>query len=537
MRNLRIYLFFCFLLVLDISSFGQSETELREGNVSFVSSQNIYVSFLSTAGINAGDTLFIQDGSLKPALIIKNLSSISCITETISNYAIERDSKVFAKIPRKVKVQQINDRNEEKTDSILLVKEERLERSKAIEKENREEKIYGRLSLKTYSNLSNSFNNNTRFRYTFSFNGEHLQQSKWSSDTYLVFTHKLGAWNKVQDNLFNALKIYSLAFKYHFNENQSLWVGRKINTNLANIGAIDGLQYEGSYNNLKWGLALGTRPDYSDYSINTSLGQVGAYVSHKIQNDHGFASSSFAFFNQNNGGKTDRRFIYLQHSNNLVDKLNLFTSCEIDLYKLENEVPTSTLQLTGLYLSLRYKPFKKLSLHTSYDARKNVIYYETFKNLADLIIENETRQGFRTQILYKPIKNSILSSTAGYRYKPGDLAPSKNLNSYFSYYKKVWIVDNMSLNHTWLSSSYLKGNQYAINFSRDIDKLNLYTTLNIRLVDYRFSYNNTRMFQKIANLSLNWKLKHNIQVSCDYEATLDDAFYSNLYFAVIKRFR
>lgn len=537
MKQIQQFLFFISLLFISISSLGQSEVEFREGNVSFVSSQNIYVSFLSTAGINSGDTLFVKNETIKPVLIVKHLSSISCITEKIANIEIERDIKVYAKILRKSGETKVVKNEIEKKDSINAIKEQRLVRTKELEKEKREEKIYGRLSLKAYSNFSNNFTDNTRFRYTFSISGENIQQSKWSTDMYMVFTHKMGAWDEVQSNLFSALKIYSFAFKYNFNEDQSLWLGRKINPNLANIGAIDGLQYEGSSDNLKWGVAVGTRPDYSDYSINTSLGQIGAYVSHSFKTKVGNASSSLAIFNQNNGKNIDRQFVYFQHSNNLIDKVNLFTSCEIDLYKLENNVPTSTFQLTGLYLSLRYKPLKVLSLYTSYDARKNVIYYETFKNLADLIVENETRQGFRMQVMYKPFKNSILSSTAGYRYKPGDQAASENLNSYFSYYKKLWIIDNLSVNHTWLSSGYLKGNQYALNFSRDFDKINMYSTLNLRVVDYHFNYNNLRMFQKIANLSLNWKFKHNFQVSLDYEATFDESFYNNVYFALIKRFR
>ena len=537
MKHYKYFGIVMIFALLAFQTFAQSKQEMREGHVSFVSSQNIYVSFLSTSGMNSGDTLFVQQNGLQPALIINQLSSISCITEALPNIVIERDTKVFARVEApKINTDLVSE-NKVESDSIRNVKEDRLEQSKALEKDKREEKIYGRVSVKAYSNLSTSFTDNTRLRYTVSLNGEHLQQSKVGTDLYLVFTHRIGEWNKVQENLFSALKIYSLAFKYDFNEDHSVWFGRKINPNLANIGAIDGLQYEGKHENLSWGVALGTRPDYLDYSFNSSLVQMGAYLSHKFKNENGNASTSIAFFNQNNGAKTDRRFIYFQHANNLIDKLNLFTSCEVDLYQLVNGVPSNSLQLTGLYASLRYKPTKTLSLHTSYDARKNVIYYETFKNLADLILDNETRQGFRAQVMYRPFKSSMISSTAGYRYKKGDIQASKNVNSYFSYYGNLWFVDNLSINHTWLNSSYLIGNQYALNFSRDFNNANLYSTLNLRVVDYQFKYNDSRMFQKIANFSLNWKLKHYFQVSVDYEATFDETFYSNIYCSLIKRFK
>lgn len=49
-------------LLLFMGLKGQSVTENLVGKVSFVSSQNIYVRFKSSAGISAGDTLYIPAG-------------------------------------------------------------------------------------------------------------------------------------------------------------------------------------------------------------------------------------------------------------------------------------------------------------------------------------------------------------------------------------------------------------------------------------------------------------------------------------------
>ena len=73
------------ILFLGFSLKGQTLGEAQEGTVSFVTSQNVYVKFQSTKDISAGDTLFIMKDTNKiPALIVKDLSSISCVCTRIS---------------------------------------------------------------------------------------------------------------------------------------------------------------------------------------------------------------------------------------------------------------------------------------------------------------------------------------------------------------------------------------------------------------------------------------------------------------------
>ena len=60
--------------------FAQTQsTKIVEGSVSYISSQNIYVKFNSTEGIETGDTLFIKDKSkFIPAVKVDHKSSTSC---------------------------------------------------------------------------------------------------------------------------------------------------------------------------------------------------------------------------------------------------------------------------------------------------------------------------------------------------------------------------------------------------------------------------------------------------------------------------
>ncbi|MBK7094753.1 MAG: hypothetical protein IPH57_06815 [Saprospiraceae bacterium] len=132
---------------------------------------------------------------------------------------------------------------------------------------------------------------------------------------------------------YNDFKVFSLAVQYAPGEKFNIWLGRKMNQSVANIGAIDGLQGEYSFNKYGVGIFAGTRPDFTDFSFNSKLPQFGAYVVRNDKFRNGIASTTLAFAEQQNDFKTDRRFLYFQHNNSLVKNLNVFLSTEFDLYE------------------------------------------------------------------------------------------------------------------------------------------------------------------------------------------------------------
>ncbi|MDA3853743.1 MAG: hypothetical protein PF444_05830 [Bacteroidales bacterium] len=307
---------------------------------------------------------------------------------------------------------------------------------------------------------------------------------------------------------------------------------------MSNMGAIDGLQAETHLGHWTLGIAAGSRPDYKDYSFNGSLLQYGAFAAHKWKSSKGRQmQNSLALFEQTNSQEVDRRFAYFQHSNALFDKVNVFASCELDLYEKINGVAANTLSLTGLYVSLRYKPWKKLSLFTSYDARKNVIYYETYKILADQILENETRQGYRFKALWRPLRKLTVASNIGYRYRKGDLNASKNAGAFVTYSQLPWIDATATANFTLLSTNYLDGKQYGLSLSRDFLQGKIYSSLNYRIIDYQYASSLNGLFQHVGDISLSWRLPYRLQLSVDYETTFDAGdLYHRLFFGLSKRF-
>ncbi|HLG32322.1 MAG TPA: hypothetical protein VI362_04725, partial [Ignavibacteriaceae bacterium] len=95
MKKLINILFF----LLTTVSFAQSVTDtLVLGSVSYKSTQNIYVKFDNTDGINVGDTLFVKINSdLIPAVIVNSKSSTSCAGQSMDDINLELNEKIFAR--------------------------------------------------------------------------------------------------------------------------------------------------------------------------------------------------------------------------------------------------------------------------------------------------------------------------------------------------------------------------------------------------------------------------------------------------------
>ncbi|HSG67477.1 MAG TPA: hypothetical protein VK994_02125, partial [Bacteroidales bacterium] len=322
---------------------GQDNTARLEGTVSYKSSSNVYVTFESTQGIKEGDTIYIfKDNAFIPVLLVKNLSSISCVCEPISEVDLPLSAKVLA--VRK----EVAEDNAPEIIVAPVIDQPEDEIGAAAEGENAAmladtskkagEGVHGRLSVSSYSDFSSQEDvNHQRMRYVLALNAKKIAGSGLSFDSYISFRHGNDDWDDIRDNVYNGLKIYNLSLNYAFNEDMILWFGRRINPKLSSMGAIDGLQFEKRFGKFTAGILAGSRPDWEDYSFNASLFQAGAYVNHQHSTDKYYVENTIAFVDQENKWNTDRRFLYLQHLSRLSGKLFFFGSADIDLYKYTND--------------------------------------------------------------------------------------------------------------------------------------------------------------------------------------------------------
>jgi len=526
------------LFILGLSLKAQTSTEETVGTVSFVTSQSVYVKYPSTAGIIVGDTLFSYfNNQLIPALIVKNLSSSSVVCSFISANNFNVNDKIIAK--RRLENKKTEIIKPPVKDNLI----EASDTSKAAEKgeinkNTHKQKINGTAGISSISNFSNTpYHPSYIFNYALALNIRNIADSKFSFESNMVFRQENGEWSNVQKNIFNGLKIYDLSLIYDINKDAHISLGRRINPNISNIGAIDGLQAEKSIGNISVGAFAGFRPDYSDYGFNTKLLQYGAYIGHNLQTSKRNMQNSLAIAEQMNNLKTDRRFLYFQHNSSLLKNVQLFCTSEIDLYRFLNEQKQNTASLTSTYLSLRYRPFRKLMLSGTYDTRKNVIYYETDKDYLSTLIEKETRQGAGAQLNYNIYKNIYFGARGGYRFQKSDTRPTRNAYLFLTHNNLFKSQISTTLSATLLETNYLNGQVYNLRFSRAFNsgKMNLSTAYSY--VHYKIMRSQIPLIQHIANLSISTEVVKKLYFSLNFEDDLEKSnqFY-RLYVQIKKRF-
>jgi len=515
-----------------------AQTSWKEGKVGYISSQLVYVSFNSTTGLSESDTLFIKSKNKNiPALRIKYLSSSSAACERIINdefksdmilYALDKTENQVVTTPVDIPVEQNEIKPVEKKEEINTKSEK-----------NIESKVSGRYSIQSYSNFNNIYDRGDyqRWRHSFRFGAQNIVGSDLSFSTYAIFAYKVDDWKTVSSNLGKAFKIYDLNLNYRFNESTQLWFGRYLNRKISNISIVDGLQFEEAFSFLTAGVVLGSRPNYTDFGLNSKLFEYGIYLNRLDTIGKGMMENTFSLFQQTNNFITDRRFAYLQHNNNIITNTNLFASVEVDLYKKELGVAKNDFSLTSLYLAARYAPVKEFSLNLSYDARKNVYYYETFKSLSDSVLENETRQGFRVRSVIRPFSSLSIGLQYGYRHSKSDIKPSENYGGNISYSMIPIIQSSFGVNFNRLLSNYVDGYVYSVTLNKSLSEIRSDISVSFRKTDYTFSSGTSKFDEKALILDFSTSAFNPFSFSISYEGAFESTrTYGRILFDITTRF-
>jgi len=518
---MKIILITIFTLTISLSAQTQ-KTKVVEGSVSYISSQNIYVKFNNTDGVETGDTLFVKDkNNFIPAVKIEHKSSTSCAGISITNKKLELNTVLYVFISV--------DDDETETDTtqsttIAPVVISSVVTEEVVTKTSLEPvpTLSGRISVQSYSNFTNQSSfDYQRWRYTFQLNAGRIANSGFSYSQYISFAYRADDWNRISSNLSEALRVYELAIKYDFNERTLLWLGRHLNSKISNISSIDGLQFETGVNEWSFGAAVGSRPDFNNMGLNSKLFEYGAYVNRADLLANGDMQNTLGYFEQTNDFKTDRRFLYFQHSNSAIQNTRIFLSSEVDLFKKEMGENKTDFSLTSLYTSINIRPSDLFSIMLSYDARKNVIYYETTPDTLQAFIENETRQGFRTRLTLKPVRNLFFGADYGYRFRRGDLKPSNNYGGYITYSQIPGIETSATVSFNRLSSSYTEGDIWSATLSRPI-VFGFDIMLGYRLTNYKFRTGIEELNQSTASINLNIYLLKPVLLNFTYEGIFED---------------
>jgi len=516
MKKCLIYILFSISPVLLLAQ--ADKDSIITGKVNYQTSENIYVNFESTEGIQKGDTLFVQNRQrFTPVIIANYISSKTIAGKPIGNIKLSVGDAIVAFIKIESGLEDVSPGKE------VAVIPETGDEPKPFKKTDNlstqpEPKLKGRVTVQSYSNFSNSGNrfDYQRWRYTFRLNAMNISGSGLSYTQYINFAYRSDQWKDVNSNIGNATRIYDLAFKYDFSQSTNLWFGRHINQKVSNLSSVDGLQFETTLSSFSTGVIVGSRPNFSDMGFNTKLFEYGVYINRFDSLGQRGIENSLGYFEQTNNSNTDRRFLYFQHINSAIKSTRIFLSTEVDLYKNIPGKSKSDFSLTSLFLSANIRPANFLNLYLSYDARKNVIYYETFKNFIDSVFENETRQGFNTRVTVKPVNNLYLGMNYGYRYRKGDPKPSNNYGGYITYSRIPLVETGITFSYNNLSSTYIKGAIVGARLYKDFD-WGFGISADYSNTRYQFTQDIGDVIQQSLSFSVNTILLNPVYASVIYE--------------------
>lgn len=515
---------------------AQNEPSLVLGEVTFVTSNSVYVRFTSTEQIQIGDTLYVNDpdGFMIPCLFITNKSSTSSVCDRIEGCLVAKGDEVFYRLPQKQKtLQKANDLSlKEVRDSITNESSDPLIVSSAtdslaeIRKGRFTEKIRGRISAASYSNFSDTYLDRHRLMTRFSLRAEHIRNSPVSIEAYLNYRNNIDVPAEGASSSEGFFRVYNLAVSYDVDSSFGVTIGRKINYKASSLGAIDGLQAEKYFGSYFVGAIAGFRPDIRTFELNTQLFQYGLYGGFEIRKPKLNMTNTFGLLEQQNAGAVDRRYVYFQHNSSIGRSLYFFGSFEFDLYsKMIGQQAEFNPRLTNLFISARYRFTRWMDLTLSYDSRRRIIFFESLKtDVERLLDDDEARQGIRTRLNIRPIKYMSMGVSYSKRFQSDMQNPSDNINGYISQYRMPWIGGRLAFNFNWNLSSFLNSQIYSVRYNRPIIKKLMDAELYYRNVNYAYVGSKLALKQDFYGTSINLNLGSHwsLSVLYEYSARLND---------------
>ncbi len=518
------------MAILISNSLGAQENILVK--VSYKSSKLIYLRNTQNYKFIKGDTLFVKiDKVTKPALIVEHVSHSSiAAAPLIENINV---GDVFFKIQK----ESLRSHKPKKTIDNLskenIYFKDSLPKPKFKEYAKKKKKISGRAAIQSYSNFSNSNQGSSdqAWRALLSINTNEISE-KLSFSTYSVLTK-----NSSNPYYNDQIRIYDMALSYKFNDSTKITFGRSINNQLTNLNAIDGIQFDAKRKSYLFGFFAGSRPDYNNYGFNANLLSFGGYVSRIDNFKNSRIENSIAIIEQENNFKTDRRFIYYQNEySNYKYNIRFILSTEWDLYQRIDNVSQDAFNFSNLYFNLSYDPFNWLSTSLYYDSRKQIILYETYENLEDILLNNFARQTLNWSVYAKPSKYLSLNIRTGVGFQNRDIEKSENFLGSISYSKIPFINAGAVLNYSKYKSSFSDGNVIGMKINKYIPSKQISFSSGYRIAEYNY-INSNSIRQDILSADFYYSLSNSYILTLSYEGIFEaERKFTRLLFELSYRF-
>ncbi|PCJ81233.1 MAG: hypothetical protein COA49_05850 [Bacteroidetes bacterium] len=472
---------------------SQNDLPPISGEVSFVTSQNVYLRFPSTENMFTGDTVYIaRDGIETPCIIILEKSSVSCVAEVIGGCDIEKGASVIYhyRINQDSKVEEVDNKTTgDKTSGEPLDIAEELNK--------RSQEVSGRFSL----------SNNTTFGYGESYS---KRVARLALDVKNIAGSKLSfqSYSNYRNLNNNRLNIHEAILTYELDSSTTISLGRDINNRMYSLGATDGLHAEKRFKRSFVGIVVGSRPDPYTYSVNTNLFQYGVNVG-VFHNDAHSSSTSIGFIDQTNRGLTDRRYAFLQHNSRVGKDLTIYSSAEVDLY--------NSAHLRLLYTSANYRVNDKLRLSASLNLRKNLILYESFnQDLVELMANDPLKSSIRFRANYR-ISNRVYSGASfSIRRQEDGNNNFSNFGGYLNFSELLGgrLSNSFSVN----KNDYFQYYSISSRYSRQFFNSKLEVSPNARFLLYSYhNFDINPIKQLYIGIDSDYYVKEGLSVSALYD--------------------
>ena len=188
---------------------------------------------------------------------------------------------------------------------------------------------------------------------------------------------------------------------------------------------------------------------------------------------------------------------------------------------MRNNKAESDFSLTSLYLSAQYTPARPLTINLSYDARRNIIYYETFKSFYDSLFENQLRQGLRLSFFIRPFNGMFLNLGGGYSFQKGDIRPSRNFNLSITKSDIPFFDISASLLFNRIFSNYQNGSVYGLTLTKFISINSTTISAGVSKLHYSFGGFTGNIDQKILTSQISTKIINQLYFNIYYEGEFE----------------
>ena len=502
------------LTVFSVLLYSQNELKIP-GTIIYISSQNFYVRFENTVRVTVGDTIYLSETGTEVG-IVKYLSSQSAACSYLATTGIDLNSQVYIRTKKNDSGSQPTKQNADENDPSLWNDLNATKTVNTVSENNFN--LSGRVSVRSFTNYTTSSTHaqNQYWRYGLSLRSNKVGVKNLEFQSSAMYGYRADKW-KNAGSVWNNLKIYDFFFSYKPSASFTLQAGRVRNQNLYSLSTFDGVLFDYTFSKFTIGTFVGSHPGWQNMGVNIKLMQYGAFLSREDSIGKLRMSNNISFANQTNSGKTDRRFLYFLHRTRLTN-FSFALSSEFDLYQVELNSAKSVFEPTSIYASILYRFDNKLSFDLSYDARKTIYYFESFKSTIDSILDSRMRQGVRLGASYRWSRTLSVGLNGGFTKQNDDLHPS------FYAGTSVAINEISNLNFsligdlTYLQSNYLNGFAYGIKINKSFLLNYLNMGLGLRRVDYLLVRNTSDgVAQNILNADVRLQLLNSLYFNLVYE--------------------